>query len=115
MKKIMTLILAVMLLPACSTNLTQSQPQTPNETLAASYITYTAVENTIADLLISRAITPSQAVAAKEKLQTVRKTLDHAKALIDANLALPDTTLEAIQQSQKILLQLQSDLKGNAP
>ena len=109
--------LLVLLFPAfiagCGIN-PQVLPQTPAQTAFYTYGLYTTVENTLTDQLTAKVITVETAKKYQAQLQQFRQTIDGAQTLAKAGLAIPQTQLEALQQAQKILQGILTNLQQGA-
>ena len=109
--------LLVLLFPAfiagCGIN-PQVLPQTPAQTAFYTYGLYTTVENTLTDQLEAKAITVETAKKYQAKFQEYRKVIDSSHKLAVAGLAIPQTQLEALQQAQKILQGILTNLQQGA-
>lgn len=88
-------------------------PQTPDQTVYATYGLYVAVASSTADALDQGMITVDQARQIQATLAEVRPRIDTAMQLVRSGIELPSTSLEALRAVQKILLQAQSQLEAS--
>jgi len=66
--------------------------------------------NTVADMVQSGSISRTEGERLQRKLLTLRGSLDMARVAVRNGKILPRTTLEMLQTSQRILLEIQTDL-----
>ena len=89
------------------------QPQTPIEQLAVVEASLTGAYRTIADLTVSKAITPAEHDRLFAAAEKVEKQLDTAKDVVAKGI--PKDALEAVRLLNTALLSLQAELKKDTP
>jgi len=99
-------LIMVVLLSACSV-----APKTPDQSVYATYGTYTAISNTTADLLNQGSISKVRAVKIQGELQKIRPSLNIAVGLVSKGQPVPGDIMQTLQLAQTVLIEIQKELQ----
>lgn len=94
-------LLALCFLAACTAPV---KPETPTQQVLAAYSAYTLAVNTLASLVETGTVSPTEALKYQKHLFEVRVALDNARVLLADGL--PETDADALQLMRNAILVL---------